>query len=245
MSLYPRQMLLHTTYTVLSKAAKHVPYGESVVSTECITFYPRCRTNRGRYNRVQLYGINMFGFARIAQTVQRLATSWTVLGSNRGKGEIFHTHPDSSSGHPSVLESEYRVSILRAKRPGDGVDHPPSSSAEVKERVELYLCPPPLSNHDMFQGDHYHAVNVHILQLIQFLQLLVLSHSKEAPFWERLCLLVSYIPNKDTLCILCGGEPNVGLLNRLTPNDPYMGRTAPLTSKRCILYIYLFNKYRY
>jgi len=31
--------------------------------------------------------------------------------------------------------------------------------------------------------------------------------------------------------------------NRLTPNDPYMGRTAPLTSKRCILYI--FNKYRY
>ena len=27
-------------------------------------------------------------------------------------------------------------------------------------------------------------------------------------------------------------------LNRLTPNDPYMGRTAPLTSKRCILYIY-------
>ena len=31
------------------------------------------------------------------------------------------------------------------------------------------------------------------------------------------------------------------LLNRLTPNDPYMGRTAPLTSKRCILYIYSTN----
>ena len=29
--------------------------------------------------------------------------------------------------------------------------------------------------------------------------------------------------------------------NRLTPNDPYMGRTAPLTSKRCILYIYSTN----
>ena len=29
---------------------------------------------------------------------------------------------------------------------------------------------------------------------------------------------------------------------RLTPNDPYMGRTAPLTSKRCILYIYSTNK---
>ena len=31
------------------------------------------------------------------------------------------------------------------------------------------------------------------------------------------------------------------LFNRLTPNDLYMSRTAPLTSKRCILYIYSTN----
>ena len=31
------------------------------------------------------------------------------------------------------------------------------------------------------------------------------------------------------------------VINRLTPNDPYMGHTAPLTSKRCILYIYSTN----
>jgi len=31
------------------------------------------------------------------------------------------------------------------------------------------------------------------------------------------------------------------LLNRLTPNDPYMSRTAQLTSKCCILYIYSTN----
>ena len=31
------------------------------------------------------------------------------------------------------------------------------------------------------------------------------------------------------------------LFNRLKPNDPYMARTAPLTSKRCILYIYSTN----
>ena len=31
------------------------------------------------------------------------------------------------------------------------------------------------------------------------------------------------------------------IFNRLRPNDPYMGRTAPLTSKRCILYIYSTN----
>jgi len=29
--------------------------------------------------------------------------------------------------------------------------------------------------------------------------------------------------------------------NPLMPNDPYSGRTAPLTSKRCILYIYSTN----
>ena len=31
------------------------------------------------------------------------------------------------------------------------------------------------------------------------------------------------------------------IINPLTPKDPYSGRTAPLTSKRCILYIYSTN----
>jgi hypothetical protein len=33
----------------------------------------------------------------------------------------------------------------------------------------------------------------------------------------------------------------IGLINSLTPNDSYSGRTAPLTSKRYILYIYSTN----
>ena len=33
----------------------------------------------------------------------------------------------------------------------------------------------------------------------------------------------------------------VSAINPLTPNDLYMGRTAPLTSKFCILYIYSTN----
>jgi len=32
-----------------------------------------------------------------------------------------------------------------------------------------------------------------------------------------------------------------GYVNPLTPNDPYRGRTAPLTSKCCILYNYSTN----
>ena len=31
------------------------------------------------------------------------------------------------------------------------------------------------------------------------------------------------------------------LVNPLTPNDHYIGRNTPLTSKRCILYIYSTN----
>ena len=31
------------------------------------------------------------------------------------------------------------------------------------------------------------------------------------------------------------------MINPLTPNDPYSGRTAPLDSKRCTLYIYSTN----
>ena len=41
-------------------------------------------------------------------------------------------------------------------------------------------------------------------------------------------------------CGCCGGTATV-VLNPLTPNDPYRGRTAPLTSKSCILYIYSTN----
>ena len=34
---------------------------------------------------------------------------------------------------------------------------------------------------------------------------------------------------------------NLATFNPLTPNDHYSGRTAPLTSKHCILYIYSTN----
>ena len=37
------------------------------------------------------------------------------------------------------------------------------------------------------------------------------------------------------------GKINLSLINLSTPNDPYSGRTAPLTSKLFILYIYSTN----
>ena len=48
------------------------------------------------------------------------------------------------------------------------------------------------------------------------------------------------------LVMKCGSHGKVlitcwKLINRLKPNDPYMGRTEPLTSKRFILNIYSTN----
>ena len=59
-----------------------------------------------------------------------------------GRGEIFHTRPDRPWGPLSLLYIGYWVSFPGVKRPGRGVNHPPLSNAEVKERVELYLCSP-------------------------------------------------------------------------------------------------------
>ena len=44
--------------------------------------------------------------------------------------------------HPHVAYNGYRVPIPRVKQPRRGVDHPPPSSAEVKDRVQLYLYSP-------------------------------------------------------------------------------------------------------
>jgi len=43
--------------------------------------------------------------------------------------------------HPASYTMGIR-SFLEVKRPGRDVDHPPPSSTEVKERVELYLYSP-------------------------------------------------------------------------------------------------------
>jgi hypothetical protein len=78
----------------------------------------------------------------IAKPVQRLATGWTVRGSNPDRGEIFRTCPDRPWGPPILLYNGYRVSFPGVKPPGRGVDHPPPSNAEVKEIVDLYLYSP-------------------------------------------------------------------------------------------------------
>ena len=77
--------------------------------------------------------------------VVAIATRYGLDGQeieSRWGGEIFRTRPEWLWAPPRLLWFAYRVYISGKKRQGSGVDHPPPSSAGVKERVELYLYSP-------------------------------------------------------------------------------------------------------
>ena len=79
--------------------------------------------------------------AGIAQSVLRLATGWTVQGSNSGGASISAPFQTGSGVHttPNTMGTG---SFPGVKRPGRGVDHPTPSGVEVEGRVELYFCSP-------------------------------------------------------------------------------------------------------
>jgi hypothetical protein len=79
----------------------------------------------------------------IAHSVQKLATGWTVRGSNPGGSEIFFLQSRQALG-PTHLPVP--VLVPTVKRPGRAIGHTTSSSTEVKERVEPYLYSSPGSS---------------------------------------------------------------------------------------------------
>jgi len=60
------------------------------------------RTTKLRGEQIQFVG-------RVPQSVWRLATGWTVRGSNPGGGEILRTCSDRPWGPPSLLYNEYQI----------------------------------------------------------------------------------------------------------------------------------------
>jgi hypothetical protein len=82
----------------------------------------------------------------------RTSKGCTVRGSNpSGGGDFPHlSRPAMGPIQPPI--QCYRVSFPGVKRPGRGVDHPPPSSAEIKERVELYLYSP-MGFRGLLQGE--------------------------------------------------------------------------------------------
>jgi len=83
----------------------------------------------------------MTTLGRVAQSVQQLATGWTVWGSNPGGGEIFRTCPERPWDHPASCTMG-TSSSPGVEAAGAWGRTPTPSSAEVLVRVELYLYSP-------------------------------------------------------------------------------------------------------
>jgi len=58
-------------------------------------------------------------------------------------GKEFRTRQDRPWGPPTLPHKRYRVYFPTVKQSRRGVDYPPTSTAEVKERVQLHLYTPP------------------------------------------------------------------------------------------------------
>ena len=81
----------------------------------------------------------------VAQSVQRLATDWTVRGSNPGGGEIFCTCSDRPWGPPSLLCNRYRLLLGGKERPWAWRWPLTPSSAAVKKE-QSYTSTPSMGN---------------------------------------------------------------------------------------------------
>ena len=97
---------------------------------------------------------------RVAQSVQRLATDWTVRGSNPGGSEIFRTCADRPWSPPSLLYNGYPLFPGGKERPGGDSDPSPASSAVVK-KGQSYTSTPPMGRtactepQCLYKGDLY------------------------------------------------------------------------------------------
>ena len=89
--------------------------------------------------------------SRVAQSVQRLTTGWTVRGSNPG-GARLSTRPDRPCGPPSLLYNGYRVFPGGKVRPGRAADYSPAASAVVMKE-KSYTSTHPLGHNRASNGN--------------------------------------------------------------------------------------------
>ena len=112
-----RTRVTHLSLNVIVAQSKNCPFGiYTTIELKHITTFDNIGIWRGIFwlKCVPVYviflsSVIVLTMARMAQSVKRLATGWSVLGSNPGEGEIFRTCPDRSWGPPSLLYNGYRA----------------------------------------------------------------------------------------------------------------------------------------
>ena len=79
----------------------------------------------------------------------RVGRSWDRIPV--GGGARFSASVQTSPGAHPTSRTMGTGCFPRVKRPGRGVDHPPASRVEVKERVQLYLYYPSESSYQVLE----------------------------------------------------------------------------------------------
>ena len=110
----------------------------------------------------------------------------------------------------------------------------------------LYNTPPSLSipcSVPPFVYSHLSQVRGHVMQPSHFWSssLSCCIQFSVQHLFQNCGVLHSFYMAKPLYSLAFYKPDNVLPLNPLAPNDHYSGRTAPLTSKRCISYIYSTN----
>jgi len=90
-----------------------------------------------------------------AQLVQRLATGWTVRGSNSGEARFFAPVQTGPGAYPGT------GSFPGVKRPGRGVDHPPHLLPGFKKEYS-YTSTPTMSLRGLYWGELYYNTSKNI-----------------------------------------------------------------------------------
>ena len=133
------------------------------------------------------------------------------------KGEIFCTPSDRPWGPPNLLYNGYRV-FPGGKRPRRGVDHPPTSRAEVEGRVELYLHSP--------SGSSWPVIGCHLpLPIKSELEGMKVSHNTQ-PKNALYCSLDIYITISHRIFLHVSTHKGLPSRNQ-TKAIPYKNKLAP------------------